>query len=136
MSIDLSTCWSKLSKYAVLAGAALLLVLAIVLALLDRVAAATLIAGLFVVLVLFHYLPQMESFKAYGIEAKWRAKLNEADDILRKLGRSTLASARLTYHMLGWGSRMGGRTQKMKQALADETDAVLTDLGFDNELLR
>jgi hypothetical protein len=29
MSIDLSTCWSKLSKYAVLAGVALLLVLAI-----------------------------------------------------------------------------------------------------------
>jgi hypothetical protein len=132
MSIDLSTCWSKLSKYAVLAGAALLLVLAIVLALLDRVAAATLMAGLFVVLALFHYLPQMESFKAYGIEAKWRAKLGEADELLRKLRQSTLASAMLTYNMIGWGSRLGGIDIRTKQKLADEAEAALADLNVDS----
>src|SRR5262249_50070035 len=89
------------------------------------------IAGLFIVVVLFHYLPQMESFKAYGVEAKWRQKLNEADEILKKLRRSTLASARLTYHTLGWGSRMGGQRLKDKQAIADAVDEALLDLGFD-----
>ena len=36
-------------------------------------------------LALFSFLPQMESFKAFGVEAKWRARLPEAEDILDKL---------------------------------------------------
>ncbi len=65
-----------LVEHALMAGATACLFLAIGLAIADRVAAGTLVAGLFVVLVLFHYLPKMESFKAYGIEAKWRERLN------------------------------------------------------------
>jgi hypothetical protein len=68
--------------------------------LIDHVAAGSLVAGLFVIVVLFHYLPQMESFKAYGVEAKWREKISEADEILKKLRQSTLASAKLTYLIL------------------------------------
>jgi hypothetical protein len=128
--------WALVIKQPFISGAIVLLFIAVGLALANRVAAASLIAGLFVVLALFHYLPQMESFKAYGIEARWRARLNEADDILRKLRQSALASARLTYHTLGWGSRMGGQRGKMKQALADEMDKVLSDLGFDEEQLQ
>jgi hypothetical protein len=123
--------WPIIFKYGLGCVAAVLLGTAVVLALLDRVAAATLVAGLFVVVALFNYLPDMESFKAFGIEAKLRAKLTEAEDILRKLRRSAEAMAQLTYHTLGWGSRMGGLTAKRKQTLADEIDVVLTDLGIE-----
>jgi hypothetical protein len=54
----------------VLAGVCL--IVSLWLALNDRVAAGTLTAGLFVVCVLFHYLPQMKKFKAWGVEAEWR----------------------------------------------------------------
>jgi hypothetical protein len=77
----------------------------------------------------------MESFKAYGIEAKWRARLNEAEDLLQKLRQSALASARLTYHTLGWGSRFGGKTAKIKQSLSDETEKMLLAVGFDQQQL-
>jgi hypothetical protein len=115
--------------------AAVLLFIAVVLALLDKVAAGSLVAALFVVLSLFHFLPQMESFKAFGIEAKWRARLREAEDILDKLRRSAMASAELGYFMLGWGSRMGGKRSKLQQALADQMDSVLNELNVDRDKL-
>jgi hypothetical protein len=127
------TIWRKLVQHPLIIAATVLALIAIYLALADRVAAGSLVAALFVIVALFHYLPQMESFKAYGVEAKWRARINEADDILRKLRQSTLASAELTYHTLGWGSRMGGQRAKMKQGLADRVDAALIDLGVDRE---
>lgn len=128
--------WTWIKTVFLLGIAASLLSLSVWLALLDRVPAATLMAGLFIVVVLFHYLPQMESFKAYGVEAKWRARLNEADEILRKLRQSTLASAKLTYMTLGWGSRLGGPRRNEKQLVADQVDEALLDLGVSSEEIR
>lgn len=122
-----------LGRQLLIAVAAILLCLSVMLALLDRVPAASLIAGLFIVVALFHYLPQMESFKAYGVEAKWRARINEADEILNKLKQSTLASAKLTYMTLGWGSRFSGPRSREKQAVADQVDAALRNLNVDQE---
>src|SRR5712672_1560143 len=110
----MSSIWNFIVRWLLIVCAAILLFIAVALALMDRVAAGSLVAGLFVIVALFHYLPQMESFKAYGVEAKWRARLNEADEILRKLQQSTLASAKLTYLTLGWGSRIGGPQPKDK----------------------
>lgn len=99
--------WGKVGRVLCLVAAAVCLIASLYLALTDKVAAGTLVAGLFVVLVLFYYLPQLESFKAYGIEAKLRERVHEAEAILGKLRGTAFAQARLTYHTLGWGSRMG-----------------------------
>jgi hypothetical protein len=117
-------------------SSAILLFIAVGLALMDRVAAGSLVAALFVVLALFHFLPQMESFKAFGVEAKWRARLREADEILDKLRRSAMASAQFCYFMAGSGSRAGppGHS-KMKQGFLDQIDAVLKELDFDRDKL-
>jgi hypothetical protein len=80
-----------LSEWALVGAAAICLIISILLAIFDRVAAGTLTAGLFVVCVLFHYLPQMESFKAFGIEAKWRVK--ESEEQVR-LARAELENVR------------------------------------------
>jgi hypothetical protein len=124
-----------MKAYLLPIGAAVLLVIAVVLALIDKVAAGSLVAALFIVLALFHFLPQMESFKAFGIEAKWRERLREAEDILDKLRRSAMASAELGYYMLGWGSRMGGKHSKMRQSVADQIDSVLNELSVDRDKL-
>jgi hypothetical protein len=122
------TIWNFIVSYALIGAATILLIIAVVLALMDRVASGSLVATLFVVLALFHFLPQMESFKAFGVEAKWRERLREADELLRKLRQSTLASAQHTYHILGWGSRIGGLRARAKRDLADQIDAALKDL--------
>jgi hypothetical protein len=116
-------------------SAAVLLVIAVMLALIDRIAAGSLVAALFVVLALFHFLPQMESFKAFGIEAKWRARLRQAEEILDKLRRSAMATAEVGYFMLGSGSRRGGKQSKMRQSLADQIDSVLNELNVDRDKL-
>jgi hypothetical protein len=111
--------------------ASVLLVFAIVLALLDKVAAGSLIASLFIVISLFHFLPQMESFKAFGVEAKWRERLKEADELLEKLRQSALTSSLHGYSMLGWGSRLGGFTARLKRDLANQIDGTLKNLDVD-----
>ncbi len=120
--------WSKWAISLIAAG--ICFVLTIYLTLLDRVPAATLMAGLFVVLVLFHYLPQMESFKAFSVEAKMRARLSEAEDILAKIKEAAKVSAILAYHTLGWGSRMGHPIRE-KQAVADNVDKLARTVGID-----
>ena len=65
--------------------APILLVLAIGLALVDHIAAGTLMAGLFTVVSLLHYLPEMGSFKAFGVEAKFvRRTAQEVVGVLRE----------------------------------------------------
>jgi len=115
--------------------AGVLLVIAVILALLDRVAAGSLVAALFVVVALFDFLPLMESFAAFGIKARWRKKLDEAEATLEQLKQSTKASAQLGYYLLGWGSRMGGRTAGKKQDVADQLEKALTSLGIDTDTL-
>jgi hypothetical protein len=90
--------WAKASAFLI--GALLCFVLTVSLALINHVAAATLMAGLFVVLVLFNYLPEMEYFKAYGVEAKMRQKLNEAEAIIKKLKAAAIVSGKLGYLVL------------------------------------
>jgi hypothetical protein len=129
--------WAKLLAWPHLfkVTAGVLLVIAVILALLDRVAAGSLVAALFVVVALFDFLPQMESFAAFGIKAQWRKQLNEATEILEKLKQSAEASAQLGYFLLGWGSRMGGRTASKKQDVADRIDKALAGLNFDRDTL-
>jgi hypothetical protein len=129
--------WTKLLAwpYLLKATAGVLLIIAVILALFDRVAAGSLVAALFVVVALFEFLPQMESFAAFGIKAQWRKKLHEAEEMLEKLKQSTIASAQLGYYLLGWGSRMGGQTTGLKRDVADQIDKALTNLGVDPETL-
>jgi hypothetical protein len=129
--------WTKLLAWPHLlkVTAGVLLIIAVILALFDRVAAGSLVAALFVVVALFEFLPQMESFAAFGIKAQWRKKLDEAEEILEKLKQSTKASAQLGYYLLGWGSRMGGRTASKKQDVADQIDKALTNLDVDPDTL-
>lgn len=89
----------------------------------------TLMAGLFVVLVLMHSIPEMESFKAFSIEAKWRARLTEADKILGSLRAILAMFGKTTYHTFGLGSRMSHPVRE-KQKLANELDTLLRANGI------
>jgi hypothetical protein len=76
----LAQLWAKLTQlkpHVLKITAAILLLISIVLALLDRIAAGSLVAALFVVVALFDFLPQLESFAAFGIKAQWRKQLDD-----------------------------------------------------------
>jgi hypothetical protein len=57
----------------------LLLLVTVVLAILDRIAGASLLGGLFVVVVLFRTLPQMKSFKGAGFQVEYRDALKNIE---------------------------------------------------------
>src|SRR5215471_1297159 len=125
--------WLKAHLFKITAG--VLLVIAVILALFDRVAAGSLVAALFVVVALFDFLPQMESFAAFGIKARWRKQLDEAEEILEKLKQSARATAQLGYFLLGWGSRMGGKHASKMRDVADQIDKAVTNLEIDRDTL-
>jgi hypothetical protein len=131
----LAQLYAQLKAHLLKITAGGLLVIAVILALLDKVAAGSLLAALFVVVALFDFLPQLESFAAFGIKAKWRKQLDEAEAILEKLKHSTKASAHLGYYLLGWGNRIGGETARKRQEVADHIDNALANLGLDRDAL-
>lgn len=130
---QLTSLWQQLTLLK--CTAAILLVIAVFLALFDKVAAGSLVAALFVVVALFHYLPQMESFAAFGIKAKWRKQIDEAEELLDKMKELARASAQLGYFLLGWGSRMGGQRAGKRRDVADQIDKALTSLEIDPDAL-
>jgi hypothetical protein len=132
----LATAWNWFTKNAYFLAAAPALIIALYLALMDRVAAGSLAAGIFVVLLLLQNLPHMELLKAWGIEAKMRERLKEADEITKNLRQAAIASARLTFYTLGPGSRMGGSNRRERQALADIAEQMLRDVDVKDDEIR
>jgi hypothetical protein len=94
----------------------------------DKVASATLLAALFLVCVMVVFLPRLEVLEAWGVKAHLVRTLNEADEILKKLRRSAILSAKASYMNAGWGNRMATQSARDKQSMLDEMDNQLRDL--------
>ena len=79
------------------------------------------------------YLPQMVSFKAFGIEAtltQVQEKLDRAEEIIERLKSLAAADAKVAYSLIAWGNRLGGMPAAEKQRIADKVDEQLNSLGF------
>jgi hypothetical protein len=76
---------------ALIVAAAICLITSVGLAVADKVAAGTLTAGLFVACVLFLYLPQMKSFKAFGIAVEFLKEVGRLGAELEKSGQKLKA---------------------------------------------
>jgi hypothetical protein len=72
-------------------AAAICLITSIGLAIANKVAAGTLTAGLFVASVLFLYLPQIKSFKAFGIAVEFLREVKRIGAELEKSGQKLKA---------------------------------------------
>ncbi|MGY4428484.1 hypothetical protein ACVWWO_000961 [Bradyrhizobium sp. F1.13.1] len=99
----------------------------------DQVAAAALLAAVFLVCVMVVFLPRLEILEAWGVKAHLVRTLNEADVILDKLRRSAVLSAKTSYMNAGWGNRMATPSARDKQAMLDEIDNQLRDLNVPAE---
>jgi hypothetical protein len=95
----------------------------------QRISSAGLLGGLSLVAVLLFYLPQLEVIKAFGVEAKMRATLNEAQEIIARMKNLAEANAEATYGLIAWANRWGGMPYDEKQRKIDNIDSQLKSLG-------
>jgi hypothetical protein len=101
----------------------------------KRDGAATLMGTLFVVLVLMTYLSEMETFKAFGIEMKLRARLNDAEELLKKLRAVTVLNADTAFHLLTYTGRWDYSAREQFR-LAATVDAFMKDMNCDAEEMK
>jgi hypothetical protein len=119
---------------ALIVAAAVCLLISILLAIADRVAAGSLTAALFVVCVLFYHLPQMESFQAFGVKAKWQVQIAKAAGA----GATAEQSMERLTHQIEAGAPKETMLETAKMARTQQSTAnnavgeALTVLGAQN----
>lgn len=122
--------WGKwLGGYLLLAGAAVCFGVAIYLMVQDKAASAGVASGLFILLLLVRMLPDLESLKAFGIEAVLRKKVAEAEKLVEQLRELATMFGRISYYQFGLGSRMT-HPVRTKQELLDQLDKLLIAGGI------
>lgn len=94
----------------------------------QRVSSATFLGALAIACTFLVFMPKLEVFKVWGIEARLSKTLDRAEEILGKLTRLSQISASATYMQMAWGNRMGTPSVKDKQKILDDIDAQLVDL--------
>ena len=94
----------------------------------QRVASASFLGTLGVVCTFLVFMPKLEVFKVWGVEAKLQQTVTEAVATLASLKRLAEISARASYLTIAWGNRMGTPPAKDKQAVLDEIDSQLAEL--------
>jgi hypothetical protein len=88
----------------------------------DKPLSAATLGTIFLVGALILFIPQLEVLKAWGVEAKLRQSLDRAEEIIDRLRRLSVISAKATYTATAWGGRIGGPSAREKQALLDQVD--------------
>lgn len=99
----------------------------------QRVPSATFLGALAIACTFLVFMPKLEVFKVWGIEARLSKTLDRAEEILGKLTRLSAISARASYLTIAWGNRLGSPSAKDKQAVLDEIDTQITDLTVTSE---
>ncbi len=94
----------------------------------QRVTSAAFLGALFVACTFILFLPKLEVFKAFGVEAKLQQTVTEAVATLASLKRLAEISARASYLTIAWGNRMGTPPTRDKQAVLNEIDNQLAEL--------
>ena len=97
----------------------------------QRIWTSGALTTIFVAAFLLFYFPQLETFKAAGIEVRLRQTLDRAEEIIERLKKLAEANAKVTYMTLAWGNRFGSPSAVDKQELLDEADAQLRALNVD-----
>jgi hypothetical protein len=101
----------------------------------NQVASGGLFAGLFAFCSVLFVLPDLESFSAFGIAAKLKSKLQEAEMLTKQIRSVASSQGRVAFYFLGWGNRWrDDRAEEFR--LADEMDSALEEIGLDPDELK
>jgi hypothetical protein len=94
----------------------------------QRISSAAFLGTLGVVCTFLVFMPKLEAFKVWGVEAKLQQTVTEAVATLASVKRLAEISARASYLIIAWGNRFDGPRAKEKQTVLDEIDAQLAEL--------
>jgi hypothetical protein len=94
----------------------------------QRISSAAFLGTLGVVCTFLVFMPKLEAFKVWGVEAKLQQTVTEAVATLASVKRLAEISARAGYLIIAWGNRFDGPRAKEKQAVLDDIDAQLAEL--------
>jgi hypothetical protein len=94
----------------------------------QRLPSAAFLGTLFVACTFMVFLPKLEVFKAFGVEAKLQQTVTEAMATLASLKRLAEISARASYLTIAWGNRFGAPPARERQAVLDQIDDQLVEL--------
>ncbi len=127
----------EILTYFLAAMAMLSLLCAVYEAMNQRLASSGVLAGIFIAAALLIYLPQMETFKAFGVEAKMvQQTVDRAQEILEKVRQASIASAKSAYMIFAWSGRLGGMSEREKQNALDAVSEQLRNIGVKDDELR
>lgn len=124
---------SEAPPYLLALGASVCFFSAIWLSWHDKLKAATLLSGLFLLCVILAYFPQLDSIKAFSINVQLRKNLDRADEILAQIRKVSIASAKSTYMNTAWGGRLGGMSDRSKQKILDVVDEQLKSIKINDD---
>jgi hypothetical protein len=103
----------------------------------GNLAAAGVFGCVFTACTLLTYLPQMESFKAFGVETtlQIQQKLDRAEEILKKVRELSIVSAKTSYFGIASAGRGGNRGSDLrdKQNALDLIDDQLRSIEASEE---
>jgi hypothetical protein len=101
---------------------------AIIQAIRDKFRSATILSAIFIDSSIMLYLPQINTFKAFGIEASIRENLNESYQILEKIRSVAIASSKALSASIAWEGRFGWMPFEEKNRLLDGLNKALKSI--------
>lgn len=124
----------KVALWLITWGAAAILFLLTVYSLwLDRSATAAVSGALMVGLVLLNQLSIMESFEILSLKAKFVRRIDEAEDLLKRVRASAEVFARLNYWQVALGDRLSHMSWSQKRDLISDFDGLLGSLDIPHD---
>jgi len=94
----------------------------------QRVSSAVFLGTLGVVCTFLLFMPKLEVFKVWGVEAKLQQTVTEAVATLASVKRLAEISAKASYLTIAWGNRFDGPRAREKQAVLDEINGQLSEM--------
>lgn len=129
--------WSKLNgRFFLGVGCGCAILVTFFLAIVDQTSSAIVTATLALGLLIFSNLSMMETFKMFGLEAKLRAQIDDAEKLLSHIRLSTQTSSRLALTQLAYMNRIAGLSWKEKQVFLEDIDRNLSSLEVDSNSVR
>jgi hypothetical protein len=111
------------------------LILAFVLLFEDRAAAAAVSATVAIALLIMCYMPVIDSFEIFGLKAKLRQQVNEADKVLDSLREYATVSSKILYDQLKWSRIMAAPTIQETVNWYESLNKSLGELNVDERQL-
>lgn len=127
---------SKFDSFILWAGCLTATSFCIVTAYQNKAAAATVLGALTGVFLIFIYLPMMDNFAFFGLKAKLRERINEAEELTKMLRASAETSSKMLLHQLGYMNRMSEVPWETKRRFMREIEDNLSMHEIPEEQVR